>query len=357
MAQVVPFPSATVPHARHGAPLALARWLAAVAVLIVAIVVVGGITRLTESGVSITEWNVVSGTLPPLTDAAWQAEFDAYRRTPQYVLVNGPAGMTLATYKFIFFWEWVHRLLARGIGMAFAVPLAWFWLRGAIPAGYKPRLLALLALGGLQGAVGWWMVQSGIVHDVKVSHFRLATHLLVALTTLSGVVWTGLDLVALQRGQGPARLRGFPALVLGALAVQLMLGAWLAGLRAGVVAGAGWFNWEAWPLMQGAFWPEGIDWARGALFAASHDPFLVHFLHRWWAWGVVALMIVLARQARGAGHRPASIALHSAFGTQVLLGIATVWSGVAIPLAVLHQMTGALLVVATTWAAHAAGRR
>lgn len=190
------------------APLAIARWLLVVAAMIVAIVVVGGITRLTESGVSITEWNVVSGTLPPLTEAQWQAEFDAYRQTPQYVLVNGPAGMTLATYKFIFFWEWVHRLLARTIGLAFAVPLAWFWLRGQIPAGYKPRLLALLALGALQGAVGWWMVKSGIVHDVKVSHYRLATHLGVALFTLAGIVWTMLDLRALARGR--AGSRGMP---------------------------------------------------------------------------------------------------------------------------------------------------
>ena len=338
-------------------PLALARWLAAVAALIIAIVVVGGITRLTESGVSITEWNVVSGTLPPLTDADWQREFAHYQQTPQYILVNGPAGMTLGTYKFIFFWEWVHRLLARGIGLAFAVPLAWFWWRRAIPAGYKPRLIALLALGALQGAVGWWMVKSGIVHDVKVSHFRLATHLLVALTTLAGVVWTARDLVGTARGQALARLRPLAALALGALAMQLILGAWLAGLRAGVVAGAGWFSWDAWPLMQGRFWPAGIDWARGSGFAVSHDPYLVHFLHRWWAWALVVVLVLLARAVRKAGQRPASIALHSALGTQILLGISTVYSGVWIPLAVLHQLTGAVLVVATTWAAHGLGKQ
>ena len=337
-------------------PLALVRWLIVVAALIVAIVVVGGITRLTESGVSITEWNVVSGTLPPLNEADWQREFAHYQQTPQYIRVNGPAGMTLATYKFIFFWEWVHRLLARGIGLVFAAPLLWFWLRGQIPAGYKPRLVALLALGALQGAVGWWMVKSGIVHDVKVSHFRLATHLLVALTTLAGVVWTAFDLVGTARGTAPAKLRPLAALALGALVIQLILGAWLAGLRAGVVAGAGWFHWDAWPLMQGRLWPAGIDWAQGGLFAASHDPYLIHFLHRWWAWVVVAILVVLARQVRSS-NRPASIALHSAFGTQVLLGIATVWSGVWLPLAVLHQLTGALLVIATTWAAHAVGRR
>lgn len=336
-------------------PLAIARWLFAVAAMIVAIVVVGGITRLTESGVSITEWNVVSGVLPPLTEAQWAAEFARYRQTPQYILVNGPAGMTLATYKFIFFWEWVHRLLARTIGLVFALPLVWFWLRGAIPAGYKPRLVALLALGALQGVIGWWMVKSGIVHDVKVSHFRLATHLLVALTTLGGVIWTALDLVALAKGQRRARLRALATLTLIALGVQLVLGAWLAGLRAGVVAGAGWFSTDAWPLMQGRFWPAGIDWHHGTIAAISHDPYLVHFLHRWWAWGAVALMVLLARMARAHGNRPASIALHSAFGTQILLGIATVWSGVWLPLAVLHQLTGALVVASTVWAAHAAG--
>ena len=336
-------------------PLALARWLFVVAAMIVAIVAIGGITRLTESGVSITEWKPVSGALPPLSEAAWQAEFDAYRQTPQFIKVNGPAGMTLATYKFIFFWEWFHRLIARSIGLAFALPLAWFWWRGAIPAGYKPRLVVLLLLGGLQGAVGWWMVKSGIVNDVKVSHFRLATHLLVALVTLAAIVWTALDLRAHARGEPRARLTGIGALALGALALQLLLGALVAGLRAGYVAGAGWFNWEAWPLMQGRLVPAGIDWTGSPLHAVLSDPFLTHFLHRWWAWAVVGVLVVLARRVR-ASHRPASIALHSAFGTQVLLGIATVWSGVSLWLAVAHQLVGALTLAATTWAAHAAGR-
>lgn len=336
-------------------PLALVRWLWLVAAMIVAIVVVGGITRLTESGVSITEWKPVSGALPPLTDAQWLAEFDKYRQTPQYILVNGPAGMTLATYKFIFFWEWVHRLLARTIGLAFAAPLAWFWVRGRIPHGYKPRLLALLALGALQGAVGWWMVKSGISQDVKVSHFRLATHLLVALFTLAGIVWTALDLRAHARRQKPARMTAFGALVLGMLVLQLLYGALLAGLRAGTSAGAGWFNWSAWPLMQGGLFPAGVDWSKGAGHALTSDPFFVHFIHRWWAWAVVAMLIVLARKVRQRA-RAASIAIHSAFGLQVLLGIATVWSGVAVWIAVLHQLVGALLVMATTWGAHALGR-
>lgn len=343
------------PQSTHR-PLALARWLFIVAALIVAIVAVGGITRLTESGLSITEWKPVTGTIPPLSEAQWQAEFAAYQQIPQYTEANGPAGMTLADYKFIYFWEWVHRLIARVIGLAFALPLAWYWVRAAIPAGYKPRLLALLALGGFQGFLGWWMVSSGLgaEADTKVSHLRLAAHLMVALITLAGIVWTALDLRAHARGAPRARLTRFGAAVLAALALQLLLGAFVAGLRAGYVAGSGWFNWEAWPLMMGRFWPAGIDWARGVAHALANDPFLLHFLHRWWAWVVVALLIVLARRVRK-DHRPASLAIHSAFGLQILLGIATVMSGMALWLAVLHQLTGALLVAATAWGVHALG--
>lgn len=340
----------------HPRPLALARWLFAVAMLVACILVVGGITRLTESGLSITEWKPVTGALPPLSDAAWQAEFAAYKRIPQYVEVNGPAGMTLAQYKFIYFWEWVHRLLARLIGLAFALPLAWFWLRRQIPQGYKPRLLALLALGGLQGAVGWWMVSSGLTNDVKVSHFRLATHLLVALVTLGGLIWTALDLRALARGEARSRLTPFGALVLAMLVGQLFFGALLAGLRAGYVSGSGWFNWDAWPLMQGSFMPDGVDWAGGAIHAALNDQFLVHFIHRWWAWAVVVALVILARLIRHR-RRSASIAIHTAFGTQVLLGVATVWSGIALWLAVAHQLVGALLLAVATWGAHELGRR
>ena len=337
---------ASSPAAR---PLALVRWLLLVAVLVVAIVAVGGITRLTESGLSITEWKPVTGTLPPLSDAQWQAEFTAYQQIPQYTQVNGPAGMTLADYKFIYFWEWAHRLLARAIGLAFALPLAWFWLRGAIPGGYKPRLLALLALGGMQGVVGWWMVSSGLSADVKVSHFRLATHLLVALATLGGLIWTALDLRALAAGQPRARLTGFSAVALAMLVIQLFYGALVAGMRAGQVA-------NDWPLMQGSLVPGGIDWSLGAGHALLSDPYLTHFIHRWWAWALVAALVVMGRKLRRAGQRQPSIAIHSAFGIQILLGIATVMSGVALWLAVLHQLTGALLVAATVWGAHGLGK-
>ena len=339
-------------HAENptASPLALARWLWVVAAVVLLIVAVGGVTRLTESGLSITEWKPVTGAIPPLTEAQWRAEFARYQQIPQYTEVNGPAGMTLADYKFIYFWEWVHRLLARLVGFAFALPLAWFWIRKQIPRGYKSRLVALLALGGLQGAVGWWMVTSGLTQDVKVSHFRLAAHLLVALITLGGLTWTALDLRALSRGEPRARLTRFAAVALAVLLVQLFFGALTAGLRAGYVA-------SDWPLMQGKLFPDGIDWASGPVQALLHDPYLIHFVHRWWAWVVVAVLIVMGRKLKAAGGRPATIAVHSAFGTQIVLGVFTVWSGIALWLAAAHQFVGALLVAATVWGAHVLGRR
>ena len=331
-------------------PRAIANWLFAVAALVFLMVVVGGITRLTESGLSITEWKPVSGAIPPLTDAAWQVAFDAYKRIPQYAAMN--ADMTMAQFKFIFFWEWVHRLLGRVIGLAFALPLAWYWVRGTIPSGYKARLVPLLMLGALQGAIGWWMVTSGLMAGVSVSHFRLAIHLLLALTILASLVWTALDLLALDKDSSarPARLTGTAIAVAAVVYIQLLYGAWVAGMRAGKVT-------QNWPMMSDSFLPTGIDWSQGALHAFTSDPYLVHFIHRWWAWVAVAALLVLARAAKRAGDRGASIAIHSAFGLQVILGIATVMTGVNITLAVLHQAVGALLVASIAWGAHSIGRR
>ena len=331
-------------------PIAIANWLLFVAALVFAMVVVGGITRLTESGLSITRWDLIRGTLPPMSDAAWERAFALYRATPEYIEVNGPAGMDLAQYKFIFFWEWIHRLLGRLVGVAFALPLVWFALRRAIPSGYGWRLVALLALGASQGALGWYMVQSGLVDRTDVSHFRLSAHLLTALFILGGLVWTALDLRQLARtGENqPARLTGLSVSVALILFVQLLLGAWVAGLDAGYIS-------NTWPLMNDRLVPDGIDWGRGATFALTHDPFLIHFLHRWWAWVVVAALVILARRVRNTD-RPASIAIHSAFGTQIILGIATVMTGMNIVLAVLHQAVGALVVIATAWGMHLVGR-
>jgi cytochrome c oxidase assembly protein subunit 15 len=326
-------------------PRTISNFLFVVAGLVFAMVVVGGITRLTESGLSITEWNLVSGAIPPLTQAQWSHEFDLYRQTPQYVQVAGPAGMTLAGFKFIFFWEWVHRFLGRLLGLIFFLGIAWFAVRREIPKGYGWRLASLFVLGGLQGAVGWFMVMSGLEGRTEVSPYRLSAHLLFALFLMGALIWTALDLR--DENSKPARLTGWGAFALATLFIQLMLGAWVAGFRAGYVS-------NTWPDMNGSFVPEGIDWSSGPLFAASHDPFLLHFLHRWWAWVVVVVLVLFARKVRGISRR-ASIAIHSAFGTQIILGILTVLSGIAIWLAVLHQATGALLVAATVWGAHELG--
>jgi cytochrome c oxidase assembly protein subunit 15 len=331
-------------------PGAIAAWLWFVAALIVAIVVVGGITRLTESGLSITEWKPLSGIVPPLTDAQWQAEFANYRKIPQYAAIN--SGMTLAAFKGIFFWEYIHRLLARVIGSAFALPLLWFAVRRQIPKGYVWRLVALLALGGLQGAIGWIMVRSGLTARTEVAPVLLATHLLTALFTLAGIVWTALDLRALSRNrfEPPARLTRLGAAVGLILFVQLLYGALMAGLRAGLVA-------SDWPLMNGRLVP-GVTQTGEALVAMlTNDPAIVHFIHRWWAWVVVAALVVLARAAKKAGDRRASIAINVALGVQILLGISTVMARVDITLAALHQLVGALLVIAVAWGAHAVGRR
>jgi heme a synthase len=343
-------PSPALGRAR---PRPLSNLLLFVSALVFAMVVVGGITRLTESGLSITEWKPISGALPPLGHADWVRAFDLYKQTPQYQQVAGPAGMTLTGFKFIFFWEWVHRLLGRVIGLVFFIGVGWFAVRREIPAGLGWRLVALFVLGGLQGAVGWFMVVSGLEGRTEVSPYRLSAHLLFALFLFSALIWTALDLRALARNPDarPARLTGWGALALATLFFQLMLGAWVAGFRAGYVS-------NTWPLMDGAFVPAGIDWSRGPLFAATHDLYLIHFMHRWWAWVVVAVLVFFARRVRKLeGARPASIAIHSAFGTQIILGILTVLSGIAISLAVLHQATGALLVAATVWGAHELGRR
>jgi heme a synthase len=334
-------------------PRALSNLLLLIAGLVFAMVVVGGITRLTESGLSITEWNVVTGAVPPLTHADWVHKFDLYRQTPQYREVAGPAGMTLTGFKFIFFWEWVHRLLGRVIGLVFLLGAGWFAVKREIPKGYGWRLAALFVLGGLQGAVGWFMVMSGLEGRTEVSPYRLSAHLLFALFLLGALIWTALDLRALSRDSAakPARLTGWGLFALAVLFVQLMLGAWVAGFRAGYVS-------NTWPLMNDHFVPQGIDWSRGTLFAMTHDLYLLHFMHRWWAWVVVIVLVLFAKRLRKIeGARRASIAIHSAFGTQIILGIATVLSGIAIWLAVLHQATGALLLAATVWGAHELGRK
>ena len=328
-------------------PMAVARWLWAVATLLVVMIVVGGITRLTESGLSITEWKPVTGAIPPLNEAQWLAEFEAYKRIPEYSQVN--AGMTLAGFKQIYFWEFFHRLLGRVIGLAYALPLLWFAVRRRIPAGYGKRLVALLALGGLQGAIGWWMVASGLTERTDVSHLRLTVHLLVALVILGGIVWTALDLQALHRRPltTGARVTPIAGVALILLFAQLAFGALTAGLNAGHAA-------TSWPLMGETLFPAGALPAGAGARELVDNPFVVQFVHRWLAFVTAAGLLALAWQAGRIGSR-AGLVVVGLTVLQIVLGIATLLTGVNIHVAVAHQLNAALLLIATVAAAHRSG--
>ncbi len=329
-------------------PRAVAIWLFAVAAMIVGIVVVGGITRLTNSGLSITEWKPITGIIPPLNAAQWQAEFANYQRIPEYTQLN--SGMTLDGFKEIFFWEYLHRVLARTIGLAFALPLVWFAVRKRIPAGYGWRLTALLSLGALQGVIGWWMVSSGLAVRTDVSHIRLAVHLMTALVTLAGIVWTALDLIALHRSPlaAPARLATPAIVALALLFVQLVYGAFTAGLDAG-------YAFASWPLMGDAFFPAGVPMLAPGWTNAVDNPVVVQFIHRWFAFAAAAGLLWLAVRATKAGSQ-AGFWVVGLVTLQVMLGIATLMTGVQIHVAVAHQANAALLLIAAVFAAHAIGR-
>lgn len=317
-------------------PRAVAFWLLAVTGLIFIMVVVGGITRLTESGLSMVRWEPVSGILPPLSAAAWEAEFAAYRASPEYRQVN--AGMSLVQFQGIYFWEYVHRVLGRLIGLAFALPLAWFAWKRAIPRGHGRRLVALLALGALQGAIGWWMVKSGLVDVPEVAHERLAVHLTLALVIMAGCLWAALDLLGGDRDRGRPRAWIVPFAAL--LTVQIVWGAFTAGLDAGHAA-------SDWPTMLGSLVPGGLS-------DPLNDPVTVQWVHRTLAWAVAGAALWIAWACRGAGARAAALAV--VVLAQFALGVATVTLGVPLAVAAAHQAGAALLVLATVGLAHWARR-
>lgn len=342
-----PTPIEPVTGARpdRGRPTALSWWLFVVAGLVFAMVVVGGATRLTQSGLSITTWKPVSGVVPPLTDAQWHREFANYRASPEYVIVNNHMG--LAEFKGIFWWEWAHRLVGRVIGLALVVPLGWFLVRRAVPRGHGWRLAGLAALVGLQGFIGWWMVASGLVDRPEVAHERLALHLCTALVLLGALVWTALDLRAL--GQGRARVEGrpkawiWPFLVV--LFMQFILGAFVAGLRGGHV-------YNTWPTMAGGWFPADTHDLSPWWTNAVDNPVGVQFLHRWWALVVAVAALWIAARLFRAGARRQAVALEAVVLIQFVLGVVTLVAHDPIALAVTHQAVGTLVLVVTMFAAH-----
>ena len=332
---------------------AIGRWLALWAVMIALLVLIGGATRLTESGLSITEWQPVSGVIPPLNDSAWTAEFAKYRAIPQYELLNH--GMSLAEFKTIFLWEYLHRLWARLLGVALAIPFLWFAPRGRVPRDLWPRLTGLLVLLGLQGALGWWMVKSGLSGRMEVSQYRLAAHLLAALLLYAFTVWMAADLM------GPRQERAVNAdraLSTGLAALAWLVpftaasGAFVAGLRAGKI-------YNTFPLMGGALVPPGYGqltpWWRN-LF---ENPSAVQFNHRVIAMATFALAIWVWYRGRRSSNprmqRASRLVLAAAF-LQVALGIATLLLAVPVVLGVAHQAGAVLLFTAALLALHANGR-
>ncbi|MGH8682168.1 MAG: COX15/CtaA family protein, partial [Burkholderiales bacterium] len=332
-------PSPPHPTAAHGRP-AVAAWLLVCAALVAAMVVVGGITRLTHSGLSIVEWQPLVGTLPPLAEGDWQALFDKYRQTPQYRVVN--RGMSLDEFKGIFWWEYVHRLLGRAIGLVFIVPLAWFWWRGRIDRALGWKLVGVFALGGLQGALGWYMVASGLVDEPGVSQLRLAAHLGLAFLILGALVWIGLDLLHPRRRGAPAPARLATA-VAGLVFVQVLAGALVAGLRAGKA-------YNTFPLMNGHLVPPETfmlePWWRNFV----NNMATVQLDHRLLAWLLLFLVPWLWLRVRRSGaSRPARLGADTLLGLVALqfgLGVATLLAAVPVALAAAHQGVATLVFAA-----------
>lgn len=330
-------------------------WLLACCAILLILVTVGGATRLTGSGLSIVDWRPVTGTLPPLSEAAWQIEFDKYRASPEYLKVN--RGMSMEEFRVIFWWEWGHRFLARLLGLAFALPLAWFWWTGRLPRRLRWPLLALLALGGFQGWLGWYMVQSGLTDIPRVSPYRLAAHLGLALVIFAAMFWLALgSLWPKASGAWAERLRGgrlFPT-VLGLLAVTILSGAFVAGLRAGYV-------YNTFPLMDGQWIPTGLLHLEPVWRNVFENPAMVQFNHRVLAISTLLLVIVawVLGMRRGLP-RAGRIALHvllTATLMQFVLGVSTLLLYVPIWLGTLHQGGAVIVLAATLAAGHFGWRR
>jgi cytochrome c oxidase assembly protein subunit 15 len=331
---------------------AIAWWLFAVASLIAMMVVLGGLTRLTGSGLSITEWKPIHGALPPLSDTEWQEEFAAYQQIPQYQRLN--KGMTLDAFKSIFWWEWAHRNLGRLIGVAFLLPFVVLLFQARIERALLPRLFGLAVLGGLQGVLGWFMVMSGLTERVDVSQYRLVAHLGLALAIYGAIVWTALPL---WRGEWPVSGTAHPLYrwslaVLALVFVQILLGGFVAGLDAGLT-----FN--TWPLMNGTWLPDGLYGHAPAWLAPFEDVTTAQWNHRIMAYIVTAavagLWVVLRRQGGSGWPRATSHILLAAVLAQVLLGIWTLLEAVPIWLGALHQAGAVAVLTASIVHAFALG--
>ena len=347
--------TAAVIREREPDTRAVRAWLYFMAALIVAMVVVGGATRLTDSGLSITEWQPLLGAIPPLSEADWHEAFAKYQQIPQYQLVN--KGMSLEEFQFIYWWEWAHRFLGRFIGVAFAIPFLWFWAAGRLPKGMPMKLAGVLALGAVQGFVGWFMVKSGLVDRIDVSPFRLALHLIVALIILACIVWLALDL---RKESGSVRLRTvtrgqkrLAATLVGLVLLQSLLGAFVAGHNAGL-------TYNTWPLMDGRFIPEGLGTLSPWWLNIFENITTIQFNHRMVAYLLAGLALTqfvwILRTAddealtRSAGILALGIFVQAGLGIWTLLEVVPLWLGLA------HQAGAAIVLILAVRHAHAVMR-
>ncbi len=356
-------PSREAPKAgaidRHpkGARRAIRLWLIVLFALVCLMIVVGGMTRLTDSGLSITEWRPVTGAIPPMSDAMWLEEFEKYRQIDQYQIIN--QGMTLDEFKVIYWWEWGHRQLGRVIGLVWGAGFLFFWLTRRIPIGWTPRLLALGALGGVQGAIGWWMVASGITSGegmVSVASYRLATHLGLAFVILGMIAWYSFllnrpeaDLIAARRGR-EAKLYSMTTGLMHFAFLQILLGA----LVAGIDAGRGYTDW---PLMNGVFIPPELFAMQPIWTNFFENPATTQFIHRKAGYLLAGFALIVWLRGRKSTHSATRSAYHAMFAVmvaQIALGVFTVLHGAPWQLGIAHQATAVLLWVLIIRARHLA---
>jgi len=347
---MTPIDSGGAPGARGKS--AVAVWLLACCALVFAMVVVGGVTRLTHSGLSIVQWQPIIGAVPPIGEAQWTKTFDQYKLTPEYRKVN--EGMSLAAFKSIFWWEYFHRLLGRTIGIVFLLPLIWFWWRGRIDRALALRLTGIFVLGGLQGAMGWYMVKSGLVDDPRVSQYRLTAHLAIALAIYAAMLWTALGLLysgaGAAAGAGQPRLRRFSWVITALVAYMVFTGGFVAGTHAG-------FAYNTFPLMNGHWIPPEIFALRPWPLNFFNNLATVQFDHRLGAWLLALLVPWFWLKARGAPLTPrARMSVNLLLGMlalQITLGLSTLLLVVPVPLAAAHQAGAVLLLTIALLTNHA----
>jgi cytochrome c oxidase assembly protein subunit 15 len=328
---------------------ALVFWLLSTCFLIWLMIMLGGATRLTHSGLSIVEWKPVTGIIPPLTQEAWAQAFDAYKQFPEYQLVN--QGMTLSAFQFIYGMEYAHRLLGRLMGLWFAVPLALFWVRGRLSSALKKRALLALALGAAQGVMGWYMVKSGLVKDPNVSPYRLTAHLLLAIGLYSLLLWTAFDLLLPSEKQQPepSFIKRSSSWCCGAIALTILYGGLVAGLKAGLI-------YNTFPLMEGQFIPDEWSFYHPLWVNFLENPALVQWIHRWLALSTFAIISITAWKIWTLSPNPttrnAALLWGAAALLQVTLGIFTLLLHVPVTLGTLHQGTAVILLSLGLYVAH-----